>query len=153
MFVVDGKKFSDEEVTGGLWERASNYMEWCRNQAREYLKLHPRRKFYKLFFRNDSIEKETYAAFEDEDLQKLRDYISKVKAECEAEGYDLDALEDMLYEELGALDINWEQYYPDGVYSYSSYGCPSATFVDLDDVVECTRFDLELSDKHTAESS
>lgn len=69
---IDFKPLSDEQRVREFLTRASDKMQWCREKAAEFLKNHPRRKFYRLAY-DLRGERETYVCLSDEDIKRIQD--------------------------------------------------------------------------------
>lgn len=144
MFKLNDQEISDLEMAQTYFERIKKRMEWCRNEAEEYLKNIERRKFYKVSYFVDSGDQTVYSAITDEDMKTIKDGI-KQTLDWVLEEYGPDASED---EKANALsdyfsecdsDICWEDYLPEKDFHWAG-GPPVITDVDFNDYKHFCKF-------------
>ena len=138
MNIKGDERISDMEMAQRFWERAKQHMQWCKEQAEEYVKQHPRRKHYKVVYDVDLCEQVAFADFTDDELRKIQEAQDKVVAE-EGPFKNEEERRDAFSYCLEDSDVNWEAYVPEEAWHWGD-GEPVLVDIDLDDVRYFCRF-------------
>lgn len=119
---------------------ARDKMQWCREQAAEYLKAHPPRKFYKITY-DFCGEHVTHSCLSDEDIKSIK--------EMEAEWIAVDGpfanekeRKDFFYSNLYDC-IDWSDYLPERHARFlgnEDGEQTRVTDIDFDDFIHCSKF-------------
>lgn len=132
MFVVNDKKISDQEAADGLWERLQILKEKCHEAAEGYVKSHPRKPYYALYYYVESGMKKVYARFEDDELALLKKANDELEEYAKKEPFkDFDEKLDAMEDFFSGLDVDYYQYIPDRDMHWDED--PSIYGVDLED--------------------
>lgn len=136
---IDQKPKSEKEHVREFLTMARDKMQWCREQAAEYLKAHPRRKYYKITY-DLCGEHVTHSCLSDEDLKRIQDMIKEI-AEDDPSADDEERMA-ILCDNLDDL-IDWHDYLPERHAQFIGVEDGEQTLVtgiDFDDFVYCGEF-------------
>lgn len=80
-FYVGDKEYSDQDMASEVKRCKQERHDWCEQQAREYLAAHPRRKYYFTEYYIPESEQETYIAWSQVEIDKIKKAIADDIAE------------------------------------------------------------------------
>lgn len=133
MFGVNDKKFSDQEAADGLWKRLQVLKEKCHEAAVEYVRSHPRKLYYALYYKVDPGQQKVYAPFDDDELKLLKEAYRKLEDSAKEYPFkDIEEKVDAMRDYFENLDVHYYCYIPDGDMHWAG-GDPIIDGVDLED--------------------
>ena len=136
------KEYSDQKVASDVKKGKQLRHEWCEQQAREYLATHPRRKYYFTEYYIPEAEQETYVAWAQNDIDKLKSALADDIAENGP--YDEEDEIEARREIIQNLDLDLSYYIPE----VTKYGEWEIWDINLEKYIYCEhanvlRFDKE----------
>lgn len=136
---MNNKPLSAELRVQEFLQQNADKMQWYRDKAAEYLKAHPRRKFYKVDY-HFGVDNTVYVNFTDEEVKRIQDLLAKVVAEEGPFNNDLERM-DAISCIIDELDIDWAIRLED---EHAFYGeTINVTDINLDDFVFCNKFTVK----------
>ena len=157
-FYSGDKEYSDQQVAADAKRCKKERHDWCEQQAREYLAAHPRRKYYFTEYYIPESEQETYIAWPQVEIDKIKKAIADDIAENGPydEEDELEARREVIRElglDLTAYiqDISMYEYHYVQDINFDKYTCCERVtilrFNKEDDAPRKTRESVDLTDE------
>ena len=133
MLEINGKEFSDAQVVAEYKKRKSEYLQWRRQKAAEFLKNKKRSKCYHCVISDDGHEEDYFFALPDDIVARVRNLKERIKNDSSLKS-DVDRADEYhdCIDEIGQ-DVEIHIPMPED-YIF--------TDIDIDDYIYLYRFDL-----------
>lgn len=136
MLEINGKEFSDAQVVAEYKKRKSEYLQWRRQKAAEFLKNKKRSKCYHCVISDDGHEEDYFFALPDDIVARVRNLKERIKNDTSLKS-DADRA-DEYHDRIDEIGQDVEIHIPmpeDYIF----------TDIDIDDYIYLYRFDLHFS--------